>query len=314
MPLNIISASETIEIKQITGCIYGQPGTGKTSAGFTASRPLLLDFDKGAHRSAYRKDSVPVDDWSTVAAITREDLSAYDTLVIDTAGRALDMLTADIIRRDAKLGNGLGGLNQRGYGALKSTFAGWLRGVHTLGLDVILLAHDKESRDGDDVTVRPDITGGSYHEIFKLADFIGYQYAKGGKRVMQFAPTDVSVGKDPAGFGRMDVPDFSSEPTWLADRIAEVKSRMGQLSADGQRVVTEVAELREILSACDEAEHINEFQSTVAERKATMHPASLEQMRALVRARAKDIGAVWDKAAGGWVEVDTPPETEEPES
>lgn len=45
MALRIISANEPMKVDQLVVTIYGQPGVGKTSLGFTAESPLLLDFD-----------------------------------------------------------------------------------------------------------------------------------------------------------------------------------------------------------------------------------------------------------------------------
>ncbi|MEO0422625.1 MAG: ATP-binding protein [Pseudomonadota bacterium] len=298
MPLNIIPASEPIDVQQITAVIYGQPGLGKTSTGFTSSRPLLLDFDNGAHRSAFRQDTQPVAAWRDVADIAEWPLDPFDTLVIDTAGRALDLLAADIMREDPKLQSG-GALNQRGYGSLKARFAGWLKTVHTRGLDVVLLAHDKEDRRNDDVIVRPDITGGSYHEIFKLADLVGYLCQRAQCTLLVCNPTDTSVGKDPAGFGTLEVPDYHQEPTWFADRIADVKKRIGVLSAEGQRVVSEVSDLRELLDKVQDAEGLNAFSTMVMDGE--YRPASKAQVRAVLRERVKELGCKYDKKAKAYV-------------
>lgn len=48
MALKITRSDEVIRVDTLCMTIYSQPGLGKTSLSFTASRPLLLDFDKGA--------------------------------------------------------------------------------------------------------------------------------------------------------------------------------------------------------------------------------------------------------------------------
>ena len=92
--LKIVKASEPIVIKQIVTVIYGQPGIGKSTLGFTSKDPLLLDFDKGSYRAANRKDTVQIDSWKDITQITKKDLDPYKTVIVDTAGRALDFLTA----------------------------------------------------------------------------------------------------------------------------------------------------------------------------------------------------------------------------
>src|SRR6185436_2668694 len=166
MPLKITKATDPIEVKTLTTCIIGDPGLGKTSTAFTADKPLLLDFDHGAYRSKNRGDVVEVERWTDVTSIAQADLAAYRTLVVDTAGRALDCLAADIMDRDPKAGRG-GSLTLQGYGALKGQFTAWLKLMRSFGLDVVLIAHIDEQKKGDDVIVRLDAQGSSKNEIYK---------------------------------------------------------------------------------------------------------------------------------------------------
>ncbi len=132
MALRIIRSTDPITVNRLNVCIYAAPGLGKTSISFTADKPLLLDFDRGAHRSANRKDTVQVERWEDVAHITADDLADFNTVVVDTAGRALDTLTPDIIRRNPKMGRG-GSLTLQGFGQLKSEFVAWLKHLNSLG-------------------------------------------------------------------------------------------------------------------------------------------------------------------------------------
>ena len=134
MALRIIKSSDPIKVERLNVCIYGAPGTGKTSMAFTSDSPLLLDFDNGAHRAANRKDTVRVQQWGDVSDLSADDLADYKTIVVDTAGRALDILTADIIRRNPKAGRG-GALTLQGYGTLKAEFVAWLKALNAIGKD-----------------------------------------------------------------------------------------------------------------------------------------------------------------------------------
>ena len=60
MALKILSAAEPITVDRITLALYGDPGVGKTTLAFSADKPLLFDFDNGAHRASNRKDTVRV--------------------------------------------------------------------------------------------------------------------------------------------------------------------------------------------------------------------------------------------------------------
>lgn len=258
MALKIVKASDPITVDRLNVVLYAPPGIGKTSVAFTASKPLLLDFDKGAHRAANRKDSVPVADWSDVASITADDLAPFDTVIVDTAGRALDVLTADIIRVNPKHGRG-GALTLQGFGELKARFIAFLKLLNSMGKDVVLIAHMDEQRNGDDVIERLDVQGGSKNEIYKAADAMGRIAMDGGQRWLRFSPADASFGKNPGQLEPIKVPHFTAPEftTFLADVIQQTKDKLNTLTEDQRKALAEQAEFGKAVAEAKDADGIN---------------------------------------------------------
>ena len=193
MPLNIVTSAQPLTIEHLIVFIYGDPGVWKTSLAFTAKNPILFDFDKGAYRASNRKDTVQIQSWQEVANINPSDLQGYDTIIIDTAGRVLDMISDDL-KRDAKnIRRGSNELSMQGYGKLGSQFTSWLKSLRNMGKDIVILAHAAEDKDGDNIIKRPDMVGGSKKEVYKIADMMGYmtvqQGVNGAERVLSFAPS-----------------------------------------------------------------------------------------------------------------------------
>ena len=105
--LKIIKSNQPIPVKQITVTVYALPGIGKTSLAFSAGA-LLIDTDKGSYRSGNRGDVVQPASWSEIANLTAPDLEGYSAVALDTAGRALDLLSANLLENDPKLGPQVG--------------------------------------------------------------------------------------------------------------------------------------------------------------------------------------------------------------
>lgn len=294
MPLKITRAADPITVERIKLVIYGQPGVAKSSIAFTADTPLLLDFDGGSYRAANRKDVVQVQQWSDAAAITAEDLAPYKSVIIDTAGRALDMLTVDIIRADPKKGNG-GALTLQGYGVLKARFGAFLSLLNSFGKDVILVAHMEEKQRGDEVIERLDVQGGSKGEIYKAADAMGRLTIENGQRWLKFSPTDAAFGKNPGQLEPLlvpaaDAPEFDG---FLARVIQTTKDKLNAMSADQKAAKAEQDWFRKTLPKSNDADTIN---GLIERAKKAGKICS-----AMLHARAVELDLRFDKASGEYV-------------
>jgi hypothetical protein len=290
MTLRILKASEPITVEQIVATIYAPPGIGKTSLAFTAASTLLLDFDNGAYRSANRGDSVPIKSWADVAGIAGEDLKPYKTLAMDTAGRALDHLAADIIAGNPKLGRG-GALTLQGFGELKAKFIAYTKLIRSFGLDIVLIVHMDEQKNGDDIIERLDMQGASKNEIYKVSDLMGRLKIEGGKRVLNFNPTDTAFGKNPAGFQKLDVPNFATEPAFLATIIANTKAALNKQTAAQQAAGLELADWQ---AKFDEAKTAEDFNNMIPVIAKEASERSRDNVKRLLVKVAKNKGVAFD--------------------
>lgn len=306
--LKITRAADPIRVDRLNMVLYGPPGICKSSLAFTAAAPLLLDFDNGSHRAANRKDVVRVSEWSDVAGITAEDLAPFKTVVVDTAGRALDALTVDIIRANPKHGRG-GALTLPGYGELKARFGGFLKLLNSFGKDVVLVAHMDEQRSGDDVIERLDVQGGSKGEIYKAADAMGRIVIVNGQRWLRFSPTDAAFGKNPGQLEPLAIP-LANAPEFadfLARVIQQTKDRLNELTEAQREAQAALAAFHsDVLNAATD-EDVNGLMPR-AKREGDAFKVIL------FKHATKELGLVFDKAAGKFVvppqEMPRQPETE----
>jgi len=299
MVLKIVKSSEPIKVDKLKVLIYGDPGAGKTSLGFTGLNPILLDFDKGSHRATNRKDIIQVDTWEDAAAIldAEEELEPYDTIIVDTVGRMLDYLTEDIIANSGKAARKDGNLTINGYGTLKFRFQAFIKRVAMLNKDLILIAHDKEDKDGDEIIVRPDMTTSAYQFVKKAVDMMGNLHFEQGKRILNFNPTDKYVGKNCIKLESLTVPDDSKEtyPNYMERFINNVRDTLNNESGEQQEANTIYREFSEKIKKAKKPADFDQISLDVANITFD-HIVRLIQTQ--MRTKMKDLGIKYYKELG----------------
>ena len=303
MALNIVTSVQPLNVENIITFIYGDPGIWKTSLAFTAKNPILFDFDKGAYRASNRKDTVQIGSWQEVATFTAQDLVNYDTIIIDTAGRALDMII-DSLKTDSRNKTRSGQLSMQGYGKLGGIFTDWLKMLRGMGKDIVLLAHASEDKDGDNVIKRPDMVGGSKKEAYKIADMMAYmttqQSQNGDIKVLNFMPSSTYLAKDSGQIGNVQIVPMKDSPNQLANIIQATKDHINSLSAEAAKAQKELDDLRNDLLDAESTSDLDELKADL--NKA--HPL-YKEMALSVMSRSKSLGFIYDKPSDSFIEPET---------
>lgn len=172
--------------------------THNTSMALSTPAPVLLDFDGGVQRvnGAFQCPTLQVESWDEVIEAMKEDLSEFQTIVIDTAGKMLDFMSAYIIKNDSKMAMRDGSLSLKGYGVRKTMFVNFLKQCSMMGKNLIFVAHEKEEKDGDTRIVRPEIGGSSAGDLIKELDLVGYMQMIGTDRTISWTPTEKFYAKN----------------------------------------------------------------------------------------------------------------------
>lgn len=296
MALKIIKATEPMHIESIILTIYSQPGLWKTSIAQTAEDTFTLDTDNGIYRAFNRQASVTIRNWSDVSCMTTEDLSPYKTIVVDTAGRALDVLSQEIIQSSPKMGRGDGSLSLQGFGALKGRFAQWLSFLRAQKKDIILICHLDEQKNGDDTQERIDAQGSSRNEIYKSSDAMcRIRLDNRDQRYLDFDPRQGGYGKNPAQLPKIPVPDLRNSPAFLAGVIAQIKTALNNQTKGQAEAVKQQDQWAEAVEEAQDLPAINLLVGLSKERKLS------KGQKALLVTRANGLGFEFDKTAGFYV-------------
>lgn len=295
MALKIVKGSEPLSVEKVIVTIYGAPSTGKTSYAYTASKPLLLDFDNGNKRAVNRGDAVDIVRWSDVDGITPNDLKPYETVIIDTAGNMVQSIITHIennMPQKAKNGMLL-------YGEVSRIYHSFVSKIKSAGLDLVFISHFSEEKKGDSVITRLDIAGGkTKNNVYQTSDLLGCLIYEDGKRLLNFNPVDGRIAKNTGNFPVINIADKK-----LSEVIAELKSKMSSMSAEQVELKKAYDEAVILISEASKVEDFN----ALLENKVVMNN---KELKSLLNNSAKENNLSYDKDLKSFVAAPVEPTKE----
>lgn len=298
----IKKSNELVIPSTVKMMIYGQAGMGKSTVALSAPKPLLLDFDNGVKRMNMAHlenvDTVQVTQWADVQQVLQEDLSAYQSIVVDTIGKMIDfIITYKCGTRQPTI---------RDWSGINAEFSWLTRTLSSLNKHIIFVAHRDTRKDGDDTVFIPALREKSYNSIVTELDLLGYLEMKSDRgiqrRTITFDPTSRNDGKNTCNLPSvMEVPtivDRNGNPTAKNEFITTsiINSYLGMLQAKKEarekydKVIEEIKENIEYItdaqSANHFAAHVNDFDHV---------GSSLNMTKSLFAAKVKALRLVFDK-------------------
>lgn len=283
--------------------IYGQAGVGKSTLALSSSKPLMIDCDNGVHRVNYGHigDTVQVRSYQDVLDVLNEDLSDYDTLVIDTGGKLLDYMAEYIIAKTPKLGKANGALTLQGYGERKCEFTAFCRKISMLNKHLIFVAHRQTQQEGDNYKYVPLFGGSNYDSLVTELDLVGYLEANGKDRVITFDPTDRNDGKNTCNLPSaiklpitVDANGNALANDFVKNFVIDAYiARLAKAKEDAEAYNKVVAEIEALVNGCNSAQDLNDC---ILQMRDFNHiGSSKEKAKVLISNRAIALNAKFDK-------------------
>lgn len=303
--MSLIKKATELQIsKTVKMMIYGQAGMGKTTLALSMPKPLLLDFDNGVKRVNNAQladvDIVQISNWSEVLQVINEDLSVYQTIVVDTIGKMMDFIIAYRCgQRNPRI---------QEWSTINNDFQQFIKRLNDLQKNVVFVAHRDVQQDGDNRVYVPALRAKNYNSIVTELDLLGYVQMRNEqgyqKRTITFDPTDYSDGKNTCNMpGVMIIPTINdangnaiAKNDFLTKEVLGRYDKMIDIKENAAKEYESVlSEIENGVEQITDAKGANNFLAHIGEYK--QHGSSvIIKARDLFSKKVKSLNLVYDKA------------------
>ena len=194
--------------------IAGYPGIGKTTLGLSAPKPLLIDVDFGINRvmASVRKDYIQPESYEQLLEDLKGDLSDYETIVIDTGGKLLDLMKAYVIKNDIKNAKKDGTLSLQGYGAVGREFTRFMNYIYfELRKHCVIIFHAVEEKQDEETKLRILVEGSTKNTVWQNVELGGFIEMKSNKKTIGFDNCEKYFSKSSFGIkGIYNIPELNA--------------------------------------------------------------------------------------------------------
>lgn len=284
--------------------IAGFPGIGKTTIALSAPKPFLVDVDKGIDRVAvqHRKTTQQSETYEELLSDLNTDLSKYETIVIDTGGKLLDLMKPYVIKQDSKNGQKDGQtLSIKGYGAVGREFARLMDYIaYTLNKHVVIVFHAKEDKDGDATKLRILVEGATKDNVWQPMDIGGFVEIYNGKRTIGFDNCERYYAKGTHGVkGIREIPDLenlNNKNDFLTKLFEEMDTNIAneaEFYEEDKKHYEEV--INEVKPKIDEMAERNVMEVMTLISKTKHYLTSEKELKHIFKTKCEELNLVWNK-------------------
>jgi hypothetical protein len=252
--------------------IAGYPGIGKTTLGLSAPKPLLIDVDFGINRTmaSVRKDFIQPESYEELLNDLKRDLSDYETIVIDTGGKLLELMKAYVIKNDIKNAKKDGTLSLQGYGAVGREFTRFMNYIYfELRKHCVIIFHAVEEKQDEDTKLRILVEGSTKNTVWQNVELGGFIEMRGNKKQIGFDNCERYFAKSSFGIkGFYNIPelDANTPNNFLTNLFAQADKNIQEESKIFEEERKQCAELvkkyTDIISEMT-AENVNEVMDLI---------------------------------------------------
>ena len=252
--------------------IAGYPGIGKTTLGLSAPKPLLIDVDFGINRvmASARKDYIQPNTYEELLSDLKGDLSDYETIVIDTGGKLLELMKAYVIKNDIKNAKKDGTLSLQGYGAVGREFTKFMNYIYfELRKHCVIIFHAVEEKQEEETKLRILVEGSTKNTVWQNVELGGFIEMRGDKKQIGFNNCERYFAKSSFGIkGYYNIPelDMNTPNNFLTNLFEQANKNIQEESKIFEEERKQCAELVKTYTdiiATMTAENVNEVMEQI---------------------------------------------------
>ena len=282
--------------------IAGYPGIGKTTLGLSAPKPLLIDVDFGINRTmaSVRKDYIQPESYEELLNDLKGDLSDYETIVIDTGGKLLDLMKAYVIKNDIKNAKKDGTLSLQGYGAVGREFSRFMNYIYfDLRKHCVIIFHAVEEKQDEETKLRILVEGSTKNTVWQNVELGGFIEMRGNKKTIGFDNCERYFAKSSFGIkGNYTIPelDGTQQNDFLTKLFEQANKNIQEESKVFEEERKQYQEVMNALNPLIENMTLENVNEVIEARKTVPHILTSEkEAKAHFAEKIKKLNLVWNK-------------------
>lgn len=282
--------------------IAGYPGIGKTTLGLSAPKPLLIDVDFGINRTmaSVRKDYIQPESYEELLNDLKGDLSDYETIVIDTGGKLLDLMKAYVIKNDIKNAKKDGTLSLQGYGAVGREFSRFMNYIYfELRKHCVIIFHAIEEKQEEETKLRILVEGSTKNTVWQNVELGGFIEMRGDKKTIGFDNCERYFAKSSFGIkGNYTIPelDGTQQNDFLTKLFEQANKNIQEESKVFEEERKQYQEVMNALNPLIENMTLENVNEVIEAIKTVPHILTSEkEAKAHFAEKIKELNLVWNK-------------------
>ena len=250
-----------------------------------------------------RKDFIQPESYDELINDLKGDLSDYETIVVDTGGKLLDLMKAYVIRNDIKNAKKDGSLSLQGYGAVAREFTKFMNYIYyELRKHCVIIFHAVEEKQDEDTKLRILVEGSTKNTVWQNIELGGFIEMRGNKKTIGFDNCERYFAKSSFGIkGLYSIPELNetTKNDFLTQLFEKANSNIKEESKifeeerkEYQKVMDEYVPVIENMTV-ETVEEVSE-KIRVAEHKLT----SQKELKSRFLEKLKDLNMQYNKETG----------------